>query len=299
MKTVCFLDLLGFGQVALKDLYGAIELISDYQTIVNNKVTDQYLHPNLLTIEEKICADSFETLLPFSDSIFITSNDPDKFVKQVSHLISHSFLINANQYTYPDNPSNPLELTIPQVSSTGITRIKGNKYPVLFRGGVSFGDVANLTINSILNSQIFQLANLTGKALVEAVYLEKSGKGPRLFCNKSFVDQLNQNTKDKFIGTIKSDELFEIYWTNSIYFDQNDCLFDISEFDKHFTPAVNLWKAFNHLDYGIQYYEFIKLIVKGTIQYYRFKGCEQIAVDYIKDKVFSVDLQIKWNDLIQ
>ncbi len=298
MKTVAFLDLLGFGQVALKDTNGAIELISDYQIIVNNKVTDATIHPTLLTTAEEICADSFETLLPFSDSIFITSSDPDKFVKQVAHLLSHSFLINANQYSHPDNPANPLETTIPEiVSLTETRRIKVNRYPVLFRGGISFGNVANLTVNSIVNNNISPLTNLTGTALVEAVYLEKSGKGPRVFCNKSFVDQLNQITKDKFIGIIKADELYEIYWTTSVFFDQNDCRIDIREFDKHFIPAVNLWKAFNHLDYGIQYYEFIKLIVKGTLHYYRFKNCEQIAIDYIKAKVKSVGLEVKWDDL--
>ena len=298
MKTVAFLDLLGFGQVALKDTNGAIELISDYQIIVNNKVTDATIHPTLLTTAEEICADSFETLLPFSDSIFITSLDPDKFVKQVAHLLSHSFLINANQYSQPDNPANPMETTIPEiVSLTETRRLKVNRYPVLFRGGISFGNVANLTVNSIVNNNISPLTNLTGTALVEAVYLEKSGKGPRVFCNKGFVDQLNKSTKDKFIGTIKADELYEIYWTTSVFFDQNDCRIDIREFDKHFIPAVNLWKAFNHLEYGIQYYEFIKLIVKGTLHYYRFKNCEQIAIDYIKDKVKSVGLEVKWDDL--
>jgi hypothetical protein len=296
MKTVAFLDLLGFGQVALKDTVGAIELISDYQVIINNKVTDATIHPDLLTTAEEICADSFETLLPFSDSIFITSTDPNKFVKQVAHLLSHSFLINANQYSHPDNPSNPLETEITEIGIT-TRKIKTNRYPVLFRGGVSFGEVANLTINSIVSNNIAPLTNLTGEALVEAVYLEKAGKGPRIFCNKKFVDQLDQNTKDKFIGVVKADELYEIYWTTSIFFDQNDCRIDINEFDKHFIPAVNLWKAFNHLNYGIQYYEFIKLTVKGTLQYYRFKGCEQTAIDYIKAKVNSVGLEVKWDDL--
>jgi hypothetical protein len=296
MKTVAFLDLLGFGQVALKDTIGAIELISDYQTIVNNKVTDATIHPYLLTTAEDICADSFETLLPFSDSIFITSTDPDKFVKQVAHLISHSFLINSNQYSYPDNPANPLETEITEVGLT-TRKIKANRYPVLFRGGVSYGNVANRTVNSIVGNNISPLTILTGTALVEAVNLEKAGKGPRIYCNKNFIDQLTQPTKDKFIGTIKADELYEIYWTTSVFIDQNDCRIDIKNFDQHFIPAVNLWKAFNHLDYGIQYYEYIKLTVKGTLQYYRFRNCEKVAIDYIKEKLQSVGLEIKWDDL--
>jgi hypothetical protein len=138
---------------------------------------------------------------------------------------------------------------------------------------------------------------LTGSALVEAVYLEKSGKGPRIFCNKKFVDQLDQNTKDQFIGLVKTDDLFEIYWTNSVFFDKNDCQTNLREFDKHFIPAVNLWKALNHLEYGIQYYEFIKLAIKGTLQYYHFRNCEPLAIDYIKEKLQLVGLETKWEDI--
>lgn len=297
MKTVAFLDLLGFGQVALKDTLGAVELISDYQTIINQKIKDVTIHPNLSIEDKEILADSFETLLPFSDSIFITSVAPDKFVKQVAHFLSHSFLLNSNQYLHPENPSNPLETDTYEIKTNG-KKNKINRYPVLFRGGVSFGFVENLTINSIVDRNIVPIVNLTGTALVESVYLEKEGKGPRFFCNKKFIDQLNQETKDKFIGEVKPNELYEIYWTSSVFFDQNDCLADITtNFDQLFIPAVNLWKAFNHLDYGIQYYEFIKLIVKGTLKYYRYKGCEEIAINYIKNKVREVGLEIKLNDL--
>lgn len=299
MKTVAFLDLLGFGQVASKDIFGAIKLISDYQVIINNKVTDANIHPDLLMTNEELCADSFETLLPFSDSIFITSTNPDKFVKQISHFISHSFLINSNQYSYPENPSKPLEIEIPEVRLTSISTIKENRYPVLFRGGISFGDVADMKVNAIVNNKIYQQTNLTGKALVESVYLEKSGKGPRIFCNKNFVDQLNQTTKDKYIGVVKHDELYELYWTNSIFLDQNECFTNINEFDKHFIPAVNLWKAFNHFEYGIQYYEFIKLIINGTIQHYTAQDCGKIAIDYIKSSITSIGLEAKLDDLIK
>lgn len=284
MKTIGYLDILGFGTIALSDLMGAIELITDYQTIVNNKVTDQNMHPELHKIAEKLCADSFETLLPFSDSIFIVSIQPNKFVKQVSHFLSHAFLINTFQYEYPANPSDPTETTIPFGLSG--ERLKIHRYPLLFKGGVSYGEVANLEIRSILDNRIVQQRNLTGQALVESVYLEKAGKGPRLFCNEAFINQLDQDIKNKFIGTVEENTLFEILWPNSIYFDENDCEIDIREIDSLLVPAINLWRAFGKIDkIGEHYYEFLRLIINSTLQYFKQKGCGEIAQQYIANKI--------------
>jgi hypothetical protein len=283
MKVVAFLDILGFGNISKTDVDGAIDLITNYEAIVNNKITDQNIHPDLSTTHPKVCADSFETLLPFSDSIFITSSDPNTFVEQVSHLVSQAFLINAEQYTNPENPDCIIESTILHVSVEKNKRSLVHKYPLLFRGGISYGDVYNFNVNSILNKEINQIKNLTGKALVEAVELERSGKGPRLFCNKSFIKQLDQQIINKYIGTIIPDELYEIYWTTSVFFDENDLDLCTQDFGKILIPAVNLWRAFGSQPHGNHYFEFVKLIIKGNIQYYRIRGNECLAKEYVKD----------------
>ncbi|MEI6174339.1 MAG: hypothetical protein WCR01_11365 [Bacteroidota bacterium] len=295
MRTIGYLDVLGFGRIALTDLMGAIDMIYDYQTIVNNKVTDQHIHPELLQIAEKLCADSFESLLPFSDSIFIVSNQPDKFVTQISHFLHHAFSINGFQFEDPANPEDPTETTIPIGWSH--ERLPIHRYPLLFKGGVSYGEVANLRLNSIIDNEIVPIRNLTGQALVEAVYLEKAGKGPRLFCNKVFVDQLSPGIRDKFIGVLRVNELYEILWPASIYFDENDCRIDIGAFDTLFIPAVNLWRAFGHIEkVGVHYYEFLRLIINATLQYHTQKGCGRFARQYIEEKIISNGLRDELNE---
>ncbi|MFN8358660.1 MAG: hypothetical protein U0264_01980 [Candidatus Kapaibacterium sp.] len=298
MKTVAFLDLLGFKNYVKKDISGASELLSDYNEIIKNKIHDQTYHPQLLDKNIKLCIDSFETFLPCSDSIFITSKDPNRFVEQVSHLLSDSFLINSEQYRNPVSHLNLLEVSIPNLGGAPNERKTVEHYPVLFRGGVSFGEAYVTENSSIVNGELIQSANLIGKAVIEAIGLEKPYKGPRLICNSKFVDQLSVKIKDKYIGTIKLGELYEIYWTSSIYHDQNDPKLEIGDFSKLFVPAVNLWKALNHYDYGIHYFEYMKLIIKGTIQYFSTRNCEEMAIDYIKNTVEGFELGEKWEDLV-
>lgn len=299
MKLICFLDILGFGNVTIKNINNALELISDYQTIINLKITDEKTHPILKITNEDLLVDSFETFLPFSDSIFITSTIPEKFIKQVSHFLIHSFQLNAEQYTNPESKENPLSTNINIFKSTSeITTINIERSPLLFRGGVSYGEVESININSIINNEISTITNLTGKALVESVKLEKSGKGPRVFCNKSLIDNLSEECIEKYIGTILKDELYEIYWPSLIYIDDNSFEGNIKYFDTLFIPATNLWKAFNHLDYGIHYYEFIKLIVQSTLKYFKFNGDEIYASNYITEKIKFVGLYEKTNDLM-
>lgn len=299
-KGIVFLDLLGFGNTALNDPAGAMQLISDYQTILDNKITDQTIHPNLTETAEDICADGFEYLLPFSDSVFITTVNIPKFLKQLAHLLRHSFQINSYHYSHPENNENPIEITIPQIdlNSGTTTRIRVNNYPVLFRGGLSYGQVNPINIKSINQNVVNSQINLTGPAVVKAVGLEKSGKGPRLFADNSFYVQVPEDLKYCFIE-LKPNELYEFLWTTFHYHVENDCQIEIREFSNYFTPALNLWKAFNHFEYGIQYFEYIRLIIKGTIAHFRNRDCLQLAVTEIKNITEQHNIYYKIKDLLQ
>lgn len=268
-KAIVFLDLLGFGQTALNDPTGAINLILDYQTILDDKITDKTINPNLSNEEEDLYADSFEYLLPFSDSIFITSQDTSKFIRQLSHLLRHSFDINSYDYSNPDNRDNPIEVpeTYINFHSKTIEKIRVKRYPVLFRGGLSFGVVNPINIKSLSQKTINDQVNLTGPAVVKAVGLEKSGKGPRLFADSNFYGKVPTELKYSF-AEIKKNELYEFLWTAFNYQIGNNSKNEIESFSSSLLPALNLWKAFNHYDFGIQYFEFIRLIIKGTIAHF-------------------------------
>ena len=76
-KVVAYLDILGFGNHTYTNVEEALELLSNYQTIINQKIIDNDLHPppsysiELQELSKQNIVDSFEYFLPFSDSVFI------------------------------------------------------------------------------------------------------------------------------------------------------------------------------------------------------------------------------------
>lgn len=293
-KKICaFLDILGFRSYILSDTNGALSLLEDYQDVLNQKIIDNKLHPpesysdkDLKETAKKCLIDSFEYFLPFSDSILIVSNDPNLFIIQISHFVLDCFMLSSNLYTHPDNKEFP-------------TTVRENEhwYPLLFRGGIVYEDVIAIEINSIEGSNLNVITNLSGKAVVKSVSLEKFDKGPRLFCNKEFIDLLSNDVK-YLILSLEDGEHFEILWPAIIYNEFNDCKIEIHEFINIFIPAVNLWKAFNHLKEGIHYYKFLKLIVKSTISFFEWKGYLKEAKEFVSNIINDQGLELKKSDLV-
>ncbi|MEI7733382.1 MAG: hypothetical protein WCO56_27675 [Verrucomicrobiota bacterium] len=86
--VVAFLDVLGFSDYAKEDPDGAVRLLGHQEFILRLKIHDgkfyppsKYSDPSLAATAEAHLVESFKHFLPFSDSIFIVSEDPDKFAK--------------------------------------------------------------------------------------------------------------------------------------------------------------------------------------------------------------------------
>ncbi|MHB1664244.1 MAG: hypothetical protein ACYCT7_03135 [bacterium] len=284
-KIITFLDILGFSNYIKNNIAGAVNLISDYSTIIKIKIADNRNHPSssyndkdLSLSAENHLVDSFEYFLPCSDSIFIISNSPDKFLKQLSLFLIDSFLIDGYYFKNSENPNDPTDITI---KSIGITKnktivvddIKSKRYPLFFRGGISYGEVIEFPTNAIVNSNLVQTAIPAGSAVVNAVNLEKSGKGPRLFCDKEFYTQLNEESK-LFVKEI-DEKKFEILWP-AFYFDEhkkNSLEIEKTKINELFTIAINLWRAFKtNPEIASHYFEFLKLLVNSTSEYYKYKN---------------------------
>ncbi len=80
-KVVAFLDLLGFRRYLKGNPKEAGHLIESYNTIIDSRFMDKvsslkkdFKYPEFSKFE----IDSFEYFLPFSDSIFIMSDKPNK-----------------------------------------------------------------------------------------------------------------------------------------------------------------------------------------------------------------------------
>jgi len=305
-----FLDLLGFSNYVSIDIGGAVSLLNDYHLILSSKLYDNEVSPcesygkeKLKNIAQDNYVNSFDNFIPFSDSIFITSRNPDLFLKQICNFLTESFLINSYEYRSDNNEKEITrveikEFSINRGSGINITNNTVNWFPVLFRGGITYGEIIPAEMTCIRNSTHLKIPSIIGKVVVEAVKLEKTDKGPRLFCNKIFVDNLSNETKH-FILPLNNPDLFEILWPMSNYIDSNDCKVEINSFMNLFIPALNLWKAFNHLDFGTHYYKFIKLVVISTIKYFEYRKYSAEVEKYIAEKLRHYGLEQKINDLMK
>lgn len=301
-NVVAYLDILGFGNHTYINIEEALELLSDYQTIINQKIIDNKLHPpssyskDLQELAKQNVVDSFEYFLPFSDSLFIQSSSPNDFVKQISSFLLDCFLLKSNSYSNPEDPSDPSKVTIKEIGIKKGKIVKKDKpyhwHPLLFRGGISYGETYVFDINAIVDSNFTKIKNIAGHALVKAVKeLEPLGKGPRLFCDIDFVNQLNSETKE-YCKKL-SDKHYEILWPAFYYIKANNTESEINKICELIKPAANLWKAYNHLSFGIHYWEFLRLVVGASIKCFEIQGGRKIAENAISRCMESIGLKNK------
>lgn len=301
-KTVAYLDILGFGDYTKSNIEEALGLLFNYQTIVNQKIIDNKLYPptsypcDLRELAKQNMVDSFEYFLPFSDSLFIQSSAPNDFLKQISGFLLGCFLFTSDKYANPEDPSDPLKVTIREIGLRQKGVIKKCKIsrwpPVLFRGGISHGDTYVFDVYAIVDSDLAQIKNIAGRALVNAVKeLEPLGKGPRLFCDTAFYNQLDNSTKaycKKLSG-----KHHEILWPAFHFIVGNDVHTESNKICDLVRPVANLWKAYNHLPFGIHYFEFLRLIISASLTFFDMQGKRQIAEDAISKCLKSVGLENK------
>ena len=163
---------------------------------------------------------------------------------------------------------------------------------MLFRGGISYGETYVFDINAIVDSNLTKIKNIAGPALVKSVKeLEPLGKGPRLFCDLEFTDQLDEEAK-KYCK-ILSDNHYEILWPAFYFIKSNDLQSESSKICELIRPVANLWKAYNHLSFGIHYWEFLRLVVSASIRYFEIQGNRKVAEEALSNCLKSVGLEIK------
>jgi len=264
-KICAYADILGYKNIVHRDLNGAIQLIADYQEILRIKKDDEMMFKkqydkediNLKTLFENSIIDSFDYFIPFSDCFFIIASNISKFIMQISNFFVESFIISGYQY---DDSHTKQRNDLLQISS------KTKWYPLLFKGGVSFGECVPLKIHEICESKLMIKYNLTGRAVSEAVHYQQIDKGPRLFCTRQFYNAIpNNDTGSKqIVIPVDHDELYEILWPMPYV-----CREGINGYRKLLEMSVNLWLYFNHEDFGIVYFKLLELVIKSIFQTYK------------------------------
>jgi hypothetical protein len=297
-KSVAFLDILGFKNYTLIDPAGATQLLLNYHEIINTKLADMaqfpaggHADPELRNLALTGEVGSFESFLPSSDSIFVISNQPDLLVQQVSQFLMDSFRFTSSAFEHPEDPTNPAAVTITELSLHGISgRHVERWFPLLFRGGISFGDVLTPRVTTIVHGCKASITNLAGRAVVNAVSLEKTGKGPRLFCRKDFYDLLNTQSRN-FMAEINGDH-YELLWPAFAYHDSGQPHVEINHFTDLFLPAANLWQAFRQQsEVEPHYREFLKLIVRSAQKWFSLHNSLEMANKHIEEKIARFGLQ--------
>lgn len=304
-RVVAFLDLLGFKNHVGENTDDALNLLRNYQAMVDDKLMDQINHRNEEPYETQgqrelatsRLIDSFIYFIPSSDSVFIIADDPNLFLRQISNFILSCFIVTYNEYRNPIDPTNPTKVEISHIKRNERGEIVLNRetskwYPALFRGGISFGEVEVILLPSVLNKTRSLSPALAGKALVDAVMLEKRIKGPRLIFKKDFYDELEPEIQKGYVKKTELEEegIYEILWPSFHYIKSNVFNAEIRKFQDLFIPVYNLWKAYKDEQYSMQYLNFLRLIIVSTLRHFDCKNEFKKAKDFITKELNKKDI---------
>lgn len=316
LKAVAYLDTLGFSQAVLEDIGKAALMLTEFNDIVDSKLKEKVLHPSNIYVEglkslaKRTSFEDIEYFMPFSDSIFATSTNPDQFLLQMGHFVYESFMMEADSFAHPVDRSNPTlvqELVLKLDDSRKLTTDHQNSphQPLLFRGGFAYGEVYNMTPTAIVNGDNTKAATLAGEAVVRAVGLEKGLKGPRLSFGKELYEKLGDETKKYCRIVPENNSIFEFLWPSMGFVVENcnDYLYmqEIGNFHKMFKPAFNLWNYYKS-DSQLEphYSSFIKMIIASTIQVFDvFFNDKKYALQTIESSLGSKGVYDEFKDELQ
>jgi len=277
---VAFLDVLGFRNYTNEDLDGACRLLGHQEFILRLKLQDKKLYPpssypdpSLAALAESHLVDSFKHFLPFSDSIFIVSETPDKFARQLSHFLIECFSFVAHAYDNADNPNAPENVKVMQFP--GFATREEKWYPPLYRGGLSIGDVVVGGVTGIENGGEMRMPNLAGPAAVKAVLIEKQFRGPRLFCEAGFENNFSPDVRHFFRPVTVA--VSELLWPAFVFNPNNKAQTEMTEFYKLWGPALGLWKSKRGDDAFEHYDEFLRLLVRSCLKWAEAAGYSKEA----------------------
>lgn len=303
MGICAYIDILGFKNFVNENPQGTLMVLQNYQ--VQLQFLDKFPNDNTYTAPYK--TDSFNYLIPFSDSIFFYSEKPSEFVMQLSNFVNGSFSFTSDAFSNPEDPLHPENVTekgaVVEDGKVVMKDFPAKWYPLLFRGGIGFGDARVMELNCIHNGEKKKTPFVFGNSVIEAVKMEnvkvndEKIKGPRILCTAGFYKGLNERAKKIVHPAFDSPEFYEVNWTAVHYLmtDEPNPRFVnqllMNDFYLHMlVPASSLWKAYRKTGTEMHYRNFLKLIVKG-VQHYFF-GTEYLnqVNTYIKESLEKENL---------
>jgi len=279
-RCIAYLDVLGFSNYIQNNdsCNFAANILQGMNFVLSQKEVDQRIHQidsyeeNLKYLARRASITSFDELLSLSDSIFISSKDANLFIEQLSSFLSECFHFTIQNYVHPENATDPIITKIIKLDIYNETseEIDSKEYPIIFRGGISFDEVVKTETNSFYDGKIQKSPNLIGLGVVRAVGLEKSGKGPNLYIDDSFYEQLNDYNK----SLVENDSFGNKYflWPAYAIISKNDYDTEKNDIRRFLQAIINLWKAYQNESYGVHYLEFLKTSIHSFIKVFKLKN---------------------------
>lgn len=286
MKAVAFLDLLGFSNAVSSSTSEALTMLQSYNTIIEEKLFERKIHPSyeylpqIQELAKRTSVESFDTILPFSDSLFITSENCSDFVLQLGDFLLKTFLLTSHIYNESEDKQDPMLYEILNIKSTSdgeptVEKKQSRVPPALFRGGISYGEIQEITPSALLNGNKLDYHSIMGEAVIKAVRMEKMVKGPRIVVDNSVYEQLNDKAKLYCRELPEDSSYYEILWPAMGFILENKHMLDqeFSNFYDIFNPVYKLWRFYEKNEtVSVQYERFIELIVSSTLKIYQYAG---------------------------
>ena len=286
---VAYLDALGYSNYTRDDLAGAVQLLSDQQWLLNQKISDGLHHPAQAHTDPTLAAfaaarqvDSFKLFLPFSDSTFIASERPDDFLPQLAHFLIGCFEYTGNAFRNGTEGARPEEVPVKVIGVSTVTTEVEHWYPSMWRGGLGEGTVHVSEATALRDGKAMQVPNLSGTAVVNAARAEGGGRGPRLFCAPDFSRHFGQPLH-RYFRRVDAN-YSEFLWPAFSYGDGKPSG-EINQFSELWTPTVGLWRSKKNTPAFEHYDEFLKLLIRSCLCWARNAGYETDAIQFIRRRV--------------
>ena len=312
-KAVVYMDILGFSNAVMSSVEEAILTLSSFNTILHSGIIEKRLHPStnadprIRDLAKRTSIECFEEFIPFSDSVFATSQSCDDFIMQLGHFALGSFKFTSHIYRDTKSPDDPtltyslglgIENGQPCVVKTPI-----HQPPVLFRAGLAYGDVQKLKPLALVDGISKTIDTLAGEAVVRAAKLETIGiKGPRFVFKQDLYGQLSDDVKCYCRIAPEQCDLYEVLWPAMGFTTENASWQEFDNFTELFEPAYNLWYPFKHANnekVAIHYCKFIELIIASTIKIYDKKwNAKNEAINKISNILKDKDLMYDFSYLL-
>lgn len=279
---VGFLDLLGFSQLLDISTEIALDNATSFsreieRRIMDRRSTEEYIekYPDDCNFAENSIGTSFDHLISFSDSLILGSKNIELFVGQLCNFVSSLYITSSEPFREPFEDVFNVYSKVISSYENGMPRYH-KAFPILFRGGLSVGEDCFFFEQPYIKNGVFcnDGYNVFGKTYLNAVKLEKSGKGPRLFCDRSVVDNIQNKRIIREID--KKNGIFEIAWTIegcetlSCWSDAWKNIMEAIN-SKLLPPAINFVRFYNsNQKYETilpHYSELLKLVCRGIVKY--------------------------------